>query len=152
VAKGIVESSIQSKGTGPQSAVGKLLSATIKLLNQPQIMDAIAQAAAAEDPDDQISKLAQSIINGLDDKALGRIPPAAISEFAIELVETLANLVNAAREEDDGERGPRVMRKLLEDSVQIASSDLNRASGGGQPAPEQMPPGQMQQPVSEGAA
>lgn len=114
---GIVGSSISKKGMGPKEPVAKLLSAGIKVLSQPRVQEAILVAAEAEDPSEALSSIAKNILNALDEKAGGKIPPEAMSTFALELVETMADLVRAASGSDDESIGPKAMKMMLESAM-----------------------------------
>ena len=143
--KGLVGSSISTAGTGPKSPLGKLLAAGLMVLDQPQVMRAIIDAANSEKPEEALAQIASGIINGIDEKASGKVPPDALSKFAIELVEALAELAGAAVDEEDGTLGPRTLKLMLEQAAQEADKM-------GQPQqPQQPQPQQAEQPMPEEA-
>ena len=142
--RGIVQESVAAT-SGPRSPIGKLLAAGMMVVQQPQVLEAIVEAAQSPQPEDALAAVAKSVIDGIDEKAGGTVPPDAMSKFALDLVELVASVASAAAGEQDDSLGPRTMKRLLEMSAQeVEQGGRQGPPQGGERPPQAMP--EQQQP------
>lgn len=107
----------------------------VKALQKPGVKKAVLEAAQSEDPSNALSGLAYGMIEGLEEKSGGSIPPEAMPDIAMEIVEMLSGLAAAsAGGGDEVDLQARVMNLLLEKSAEGAQRQM---AGRQQGAPEQ---------------
>ena len=120
----------------------ELAAEIVRALANPKVKEAVIEAGQSEDPAAALTGLAYGMIEGLDEKTKGQIPPQAMPDIAMEIVETLSDLVGG----DDSLKA-QVLKMLVEQSTKQTTQFLSGRGGSSQPQQPQSMPAPMPQGV-----